>query len=116
MWRVAHAILSIIIIIFGFFALQRFIIALGKFLAQVFLYTLQAPVRFGNFVLGLCLKPLGMLRFRKGAIEGDQANSLVLNSAIPRSVSVNKKERLVYIMKRLEALGHEQNQLLQEVT
>ncbi|MFB2923272.1 hypothetical protein [Aerosakkonema funiforme] len=115
-WGIYHPILSLILIIFSIFVLRRFIIALGQFLEQTFLFVLQAPGKFTKFLLGLFLTPLSKLNFNRNTIKQSEVNVLSLNPAIPATVSENKKERLTYILNRLEAIRDEQNQLLQEVT
>jgi len=115
-WGISHPILSVIMIISSIFILRQFIKALSQFIQQIFLYTLQAPFKFGQFILGLCLKPFGYLPFIGNTLKQSEGNVLALNTSIPASVSPNNKERLAYILNRLEAIRQEQNQLLQEVT
>ncbi|MBD3562923.1 hypothetical protein H6S82_29380, partial [Planktothrix sp. FACHB-1355] len=101
---------------FSIFAIRRFIIALGQFLEQTFLFALQAPGKFTKLLLGLFLTPLSKLNFNRSSIKQSEANVLSLNPAITATDSDNKKERLAYILNRLEAIRQEQNQLLQEAT
>ncbi|MCL1466922.1 hypothetical protein [Argonema galeatum] len=115
-WGISHPILSVIMIILGIFILGRFIKALSQFLEQFFLYTLQAPFKFGQVLLGLCLKLFSYLPFLGNTLKQSEGNMLALNTSIAASVSQNNKERLAYILNRLEAIRQEQNQLLQEVT
>ncbi|HEY9851330.1 MAG TPA: hypothetical protein V6D28_17810 [Leptolyngbyaceae cyanobacterium] len=115
-WVITHPILGIIIIVLSIFALQRFIKALGQFLEQVFLLILQTPFKFGQFILGLCLKPFARFTANGVTDKSPQVNAIALNPTAPPPVNEDKKERLTYIFKRLEALRQEETDLLQEVT
>ncbi len=115
-WGISHPILSVIIIISSIFIIRQFIKALSQFIQQIFLYILQAPFKLGQLILGLCLKVFGYLPFIGNTLKQSEGNVLALNTSIPATVSQNNKERLAYILNRLEAIRQEQNQLLQEVT
>lgn len=115
-WGITHPIFSLIAIILGIFILRQFLKALARFLEQLFLFTLEAPFKFGQFLMGLFLKPFSKLTGKRVTSQPQEANLMILNGAMPGSIAQNQKERLIYILNRLEAIRQEQNQLLQEAT
>jgi len=116
LWGVNHPIFSLIILVVSIFILIQFIKASGRFVEQVFLSTLKAPFKFGQFLFSLRHKSLSKLRDTEFKSKQHEDKVLALNPSISSSISHEHKERLVKILARMDAIKQEQNELLQEIT
>jgi len=115
LWGINHPILSLVILIFALVILRQFIKALGSFVEQAILWIVKAPFKLVQFLFSLISKPLS--KSRANELESTQLedNVLALSSSMPASISYEHKERLRNILRRIEVLKEEQDELLQEV-
>lgn len=116
LWEINHPIISLFILLLAIFILGQFLKAFGSLVEKVFLAILQAPFRLVQFLVKASFKPFDRFRASKPKIQQPEGNVLSLMTSIPTSISLAQRERLAHILVRLEAIGQEQNNLLQEVT
>lgn len=110
-WGFHHPIIGIISLVVFIFLLKIFIKALSNFLEQAFLTLLNAPGNFSKFVFSLVFKPKtnNFVATEAKVVEQPEV-------AVPAtSISPEHKERVSSILTRIEAIKHEQNELLQEL-
>lgn len=109
-WGVHHPIIGIISLIVSIFLLKIFIKALSNFLEQAFLTLLHAPGNFSKFIFSLIFKP-------KTNFVTTEAKVVVQpeTTVAATSISPEHKERVTTILTRIEAIKHEQSELLQEL-
>ncbi len=114
-WGINHPIISTVIILLAIFALWQLVKAFGSLVEKVFLSILKSPFRLVHFLWKASFKPREQfVTSRK--IKQTESDISSLMTAIPPSIRRNQKERLAYVLTRLEVIRQEQNDLLQEVT
>lgn len=125
LWAVHHPLLTLLLFLLSGLTLWGLLKAFLQFAEQVWLATLQAPLRFARWALngvgrsfhqisrwvlgrvGLHLPPPAPLPVSTPVA--------VVAQEVGKEIGVDRKQRLSELLARLEALRQEQNQLLQEV-
>jgi hypothetical protein len=103
-WAIAHPIpalgLLLLSLVMGFLLLQGFLRAIARLTEQAWFGLLQAPFKLVQWLLRLLVRPF--------------QRSPMLAALAPTSAT-SKQERLTQLVKKLEAMRQEQDELLQEV-
>ncbi len=115
-WGINHPILGLIILLFALFTIWQLFKAMGRLFEQALVALLKAPFKFVRFLFTLSFKPFSKSKFKEATIQQSEANSLVLNPAIPSLTPQEHKERIAKILARIEVIRQEQNDLLKELT
>lgn len=107
LWGIDHPILALVVVLLLVFILQRLLKALSYLVERALVSLLQAPFKFGRFLLRSSTGLLGRLRGKEATSELEALSSELTQT--------NQTERLATILTRLEVIRQEQDQLLQEV-
>lgn len=119
-WGTNHPILSLVIVLFAIAIAFSLIKAIGSIFEKAWLTILQAPLKFGQFLIifiSQSLSKFGSLMINP-LIGNKTANLSILPSNLQSSFEFNQKskQRLLEISNRLEEIQTEQNELLKEAT
>lgn len=117
-WAINHPIPALVIAILLVFVLRRLLKALGSLVEKALISLLQAPLKFGQFLLragSKSLSRLGRSAIKPASDQESMEETLDSKSLSPESVKNSQKERLANILTRLDVIRQEQDQLLQEV-
>lgn len=107
LWAIDHPIRALGVLLLLVFIIQRLLKALSYLVERALVFLLQAPFKFGRFLLQASAGFLGRLRGKEAASELEALSFELTQNT--------QKERLATILTRLEVIRQEQNQLLQEV-
>lgn len=113
-WGTNNPILSLIILVLGLAIAFSLIKAIGSLFEKAWLSILQAPLKFGQFLLLVSSQSLGKFGslMIQPLVGNKNAQSLILPSNF--ELNQNHKQRLLEISNRLESIQKEQNELLKE--
>jgi len=115
-WGTNHPIISLIIILFTAAIAWSLIKSIGRLFEIAWLSLLQAPFKLGRVLIQLGSRPLtsfGSLPINH-LVGAKNTGIPVLQSFNSEPTAKNKQQRLAEISSRLEAIKHEQSELLQE--
>ena len=117
LWAANHPILGVVIFILVVALAFSLIKALGRLMEILGLSILKAPFKMLQVLLGVSFQSAG--KFGGLAVKhlpvAKNAEQPALQNASPQPTQKDKQQRLAEISSRLEAIGLEQNELLQEV-
>jgi type IV secretory pathway TrbD component len=95
-WFISHPLISFGLILVMFFLLRGLLGAIVHFIEKLWIVTLSAPLKFGNWLLSASL---GKLK----------------QQAVPASNEHSTHQQLTDLVTRLEAMQTEQDELLKQV-